>query len=754
MIAALAWSACLEAQTVKGIVMENDSSSIPYATVSLLQAKDSAYIVGAMGREDGTFSFDAPPAGHLVRVSCVGYSTIIVPAGDNMVIRLQPTAQNLSEVTVSAVRPTFKMTQGVFVANIEGTVLSKLGKATDVLHQLPMMSTEGVSVLGKGTPLVYINNKQMRDMSELERITSDMIKEVKIDMNPGAKFGSDVRCVLYITTVKPVGEGLGGSITMNESVSSSWGTDGYLNLNYRRKQLDVFLSSSYSTVGRTHYKRQDVYDFRYKDRSINAEYDGDGYNSSKNGFVSLGINDQINNRQSVGAIYTFTRVFGSNADQNYRNRVTEGNRVTEFDTDARHFSQNSNHKLSLYYENKFSDELSLNIDGIYAHNEVYGKQTITDTQPQTSSTLVPVTRSKSDLGALKAVFASPVGGGKLEYGFETTYTRFLQKYNVENKDYQGVLNANDNESKQAAANVFADYSRSIGKLYTQIGLKYEYTDYNYYAAGKQLDGSSRTYNRVLPSVMLAYNLDRLALSLSYNIYTSSPTYSQLDDGLQFISDFSYSKGNSQLRPTYEHTVALDASYGNFQAMCNYTYSDHSIITWFDVMDEIPAVVSGYANHSYSTMYASLSYSPTLFKIWRPSWNVWIFKQWLTYKGISYNRPQCGLQWQNLIVLPQNWYIMVNANGNLKGNADTYTSRPKLNVNLTVQKNMNNWWFRLMASNIFNAKEKGYSHYVDIYNSHYVDFRQPTISLTISYSFNTARSKYKGKTAGESELKRL
>lgn len=38
--------------------MENDSIPVPYATVSLLQASDSAYVAGVIGGEDGSFSFD------------------------------------------------------------------------------------------------------------------------------------------------------------------------------------------------------------------------------------------------------------------------------------------------------------------------------------------------------------------------------------------------------------------------------------------------------------------------------------------------------------------------------------------------------------------------------------------------------------------------------------------------------------------------------------------------------------------------
>ena len=754
LLVALAFSTCLNAQNVNGIVMDDDSVSIPYATVSLLQANDSAYITGVTSTEDGRFAFNTSPANKLVRISYIGYKTTILPASDSMVVSLGHSEQRLKEVVVTAVRPTFKMSQGIFVSNIQGTAFSKLGKATDVLQQMPMMSSDGISVLGKGTPLVYINNKLMRSWSELERIPSDMIKEIKIDMNPGAKYSSNVRAVLFITTLKPVGEGLGGTLTMTESVSSCWNTEGWLDLNYRKKGVDVFVSSSLNAFNDSHYKRQDIYSFQHKGNNINADYEGDGYNSSKSGFLSVGFNDQLNESQSLGGTYTFSRQFATNSDQKYQNHIRKDNVSTEFISNVHNFSQSGNHAASVYYENKISDKLALNVDGYYMHNSTNGTQTVVETQANSSTLLVPATKTYSDLGALKSVFASSIGNAKVEYGFEATYTRFQQKYNIENNDYTGILKTNDNESRQSAANIFANYSRSFGKLYTQLGLKYEYADYDYYASGKRLNESSRTYHRVLPSASFFYEIKKLSLMLSYNIYTHSPNYSQLDEGLQYISDFRYNKGNSMLKPTYNHEVSLNASYSDFQFMGNYTYQKDAIITWFDVMEQIPAVLSSDVNHSCSSLYASLSYAPTFFNIWKPSWNLWTNKQWLTYDGMSYSRPQVGLQWKNLLILPKSWFIVLNLNGNLRGNADTYMSQSSFKMNMAVQKNMKNWWVKLSASNIFNAKEKGYSQYAKAYTSHYVDYRQPTVSLTVSYSFNPAKSKYKGQTAGQSEINRL
>ena len=86
----LVYSVCLKAQIISGKVMANDSISIPYATVSLLQAKDSTYITGAISNEDGTFSFATVPTNKLIRVSDIGYKTLILPAADRMVITLEP----------------------------------------------------------------------------------------------------------------------------------------------------------------------------------------------------------------------------------------------------------------------------------------------------------------------------------------------------------------------------------------------------------------------------------------------------------------------------------------------------------------------------------------------------------------------------------------------------------------------------------------------------------------------------------------
>lgn len=80
-----------------------------------------------------------------------------------MDIRLETVSQNLGEVTVTGHRPVFRIEKNLFVTTIQGTVYSKLGMAADVLKQLPLMSSDGSTVIGRGKPLFFINNRRMTD---------------------------------------------------------------------------------------------------------------------------------------------------------------------------------------------------------------------------------------------------------------------------------------------------------------------------------------------------------------------------------------------------------------------------------------------------------------------------------------------------------------------------------------------------------------------------------------------------------------
>ena len=104
-------------------------------------------------------------------------------------VMMKEATMNLQKVVVKGHRQAFKMTSEGLVAQVEGTVLENMGSAKDVLRHLPrVMQTDGkLEVLGKGTSLIYIDNKKVKNAQKLDRLTSSNIKHVEVITEPGAE---------------------------------------------------------------------------------------------------------------------------------------------------------------------------------------------------------------------------------------------------------------------------------------------------------------------------------------------------------------------------------------------------------------------------------------------------------------------------------------------------------------------------------------------------------------------------------------
>ncbi|MDE6022354.1 MAG: hypothetical protein K2G13_02515, partial [Muribaculaceae bacterium] len=108
----------------------------------------------------------------------------------------------LDEIEVSAARRFVSTTTRGMKITMSGNPLGEIGSAIDAIKQMPMIdaSAGDISVIGKGTPVIYINGHQMRDKSELELLASKDLDSVEIITNPSSKYGPEVTSVILIKT--------------------------------------------------------------------------------------------------------------------------------------------------------------------------------------------------------------------------------------------------------------------------------------------------------------------------------------------------------------------------------------------------------------------------------------------------------------------------------------------------------------------------------------------------------------------------
>ena len=201
---------------IHGMVMDEKQQPMPYCNVLLLTS-DSVFVNGCVTKEDGTFLMTGEAeVSYLLKVSYIGYATALQTVESTNMVQLLPDTQTLNEVTVTANRPLIESQVNGLKANVAGTSLAQMGTANEMLTHLPFVTSKdgNLSVLGSGSPEIYINNRKVRDMGELDRLRATEILSAEVITTPGPEYDADVAAVIRIRTLKQRGQGWSGSVNL------------------------------------------------------------------------------------------------------------------------------------------------------------------------------------------------------------------------------------------------------------------------------------------------------------------------------------------------------------------------------------------------------------------------------------------------------------------------------------------------------------------------------------------------------------
>ena len=298
-----------------------------YATVALLSVPDSALVGGAVTDSKGVFKITAQDAGpYLLSVSFVGYKKFVQRVASSVEenITLIPDDLMLDEVVITQRLPQFRLDNGGLTTKVENTILSKAGTAMNVVGLLPGVKKQDgtLEVLGKGVPLIYINNRKVRNLDELDRLNSENIKQVELITNPGAEYGASVGAVLKLKTTGNKNDGFGVGVRSVVDYAHKVGNNDQINMEYHRKGLDVFGAFQYRLehLKETGESVQDTYvDASWQQKAQTTDL---GRNISY--FSQIGINYEINEKHSLGATYELTSAPRNKMNNDNRTEVNGG----------------------------------------------------------------------------------------------------------------------------------------------------------------------------------------------------------------------------------------------------------------------------------------------------------------------------------------------------------------------------------------------------------------------------------------------
>lgn len=217
----------IQAQNISGRVVDENDAPIPYATVVAMQLPDSTFLGGVTTDNDGRFVLDM--ACDLLKITFVGYEPKFVsqPKGNLGTLKMNVVSSQLQEVTIAAKRPEITSLPDRTVVGVESTLLSSSADGIDMLRKTPGLLVDGqnnLSVIGQGSPIVYINNRRVYSMEEVYNLNPQNIKSIEIIHNPSSQYEADATAIVKIVTLRRNDDfsvRLGGTVTKARRWSES-----------------------------------------------------------------------------------------------------------------------------------------------------------------------------------------------------------------------------------------------------------------------------------------------------------------------------------------------------------------------------------------------------------------------------------------------------------------------------------------------------------------------------------------------------
>ncbi len=755
------------AQDIKGKIVNEKGEPLAFANVVLLNRQDSAFVKGVVSGEDGHFAIDSACNNGIIKVTSVGYKTAWKDCtGENAgVIKMVADSKVLGEVVVKSLLPKTILKNGGMTTTVAGSILEKAGTMEHLLDRIPNVSAQNgnIKVFGRGEPIIYINGRQMRDRSELDRLSSDNIKSVEVIANPGARYAASTKAVIRITTKKILGDGFGFDATTEGSYDEKKNAGGYarLNLYYRRNGLELGAYAYGSKQSSPDEK--DLQQMTYLDKTWNQQDRTRWKNKTETFSSRLNASYQFDNNNSLGASISFLRNPKLQTDGKTEGSVLRDEVLTETNTSIRsEFGQNSNWSSNVYYVGKVG-KLGIDFNTDWFWSKGNNKNNIDEHYQEVNSDmqnqLVNSTTSKYNrLIASKMVLSYPLFGGDLSVGGEYSFTNRNTNYAIiPNTLADNVID----RIKEGMASAFVAYNRDFGKLNMEAGLRYENVDFKYYDNGKYMAEQSKTYGEWFPSLSLSMPIGNVQMQLSYAADINRPNYWVLRSGVQYSNHYTYETGNPFLVSEISRNTSYDLAYKWLTFNLTYEHVSDPIYQTVEMYKDnatigLMRMING---KSYNNVTSTLNLQPT-FGIWHPMLSAMVEKQWFeleTRDGRYLNKPVAMFRFNN--TFDTKWAMFsVMMTYITKGYEENhYIYKPMFNTNLSIYKGFMKdcLTLQLYVNDVFGTND---SHIIGKYGklkeTIFDEFSTSKISLTVRYKFNTTRSKYKGTGAGDSQKNRM
>ncbi len=672
----------------------------------------------------------------------------------------------LGEVVVSAPKINIKQDgMDYTIRNIQGTYLGDAGNLVDMLKWTPgimVQNDNAISVVGKGSPIIYIDDRKISNKSELLALQSSDVSRIEIIREPDARYKNGTNAVIRIYMKKQLKDFIGINISNTASVNRLFRNRSSLDMNWKSGILSGNTSFSYNRDNGKDYETSgtNIYSDKTPIFSSLSDKRTISHRNAYNVFTGLNfaLNDKSNLRMQYVGDFNDEKV---NSKTGQQNTDRKNDTVEEKQINSDKPNNNKTHSASISYQLERNENSSLNLVADYAdankkYDETLQEYNLIDNYMSRTT--------KSNRGNYKT------------YTFSGDYSFMTGKKDYETIGFSsGIVNSNSTTTTNNILqnididnrffSAYGTYQKKWKRVNVTLGLRYEYD----YINTRQVEMESpekvkKEYSDLFPDVKVTYSLKNSnKISFKYSRLIFRPAFYELNPAIYYEDSLHYYVGNPALRPSYSNSYSLTFNVRKITLNLIYRHRKDAIRSSYIqdssnpfVTIETPENIGKSDSWEFNTIY---NYFKKGFNFYGMG-QLFYSKSSFPYlgKNVSESKLNAMLYWTASYTLKKEWNLFTNGwytspklmNGEHVGyalclNAGVSTNffKKRLNASLSV-----NDIFNKMVTPTYMTI---HSNNTDYWRRNKYDSRG--VSLTLRYTFNSIKTKFEKVRGNEDILDR-
>lgn len=600
---------------IRGKVLDYNQMPIEFVNVVSYLLPDTIFYAGTITNANGDFQLAAKDISRIIiKVSFVGYKTVLVPAKNDLNIIMISTSAQLGEVEVKAIRPQVLFKNDRYEITIENSIAAQGNTMESLLQELPGVwtSSDGmISINGLSGAQVIINDKPVKLtgaplMAYLGSLRSEDISKIEVIQRPSAMYDAEGGGIIHIITKQVKEEGISGTFSTKMEAQQFSGISPYLSLKYNKGKFGANFSLNGQKAKWLLLSDNAVWDLEndisYWSNTTDTIYDK---NYSANADLYYDVNEYNKIAININYLYwgkdeymgKFTDINGNN-----NSAIWQTNTNQKDLQDMNHYSFTLNYYLLLDTIGKKKITILSDYSNQYQY---YNKSYLSYFNYDNINNLISREDLLNDQNSPYRIFSTEVkydhklGNGSafktgIKYSSSTVENDFVNYVKTNNN---WLLNDNIGYQYQYDEQLVSTFFQfNIDKTRWSFlgGIRGEYTH------GHIVDirEEEEKFN-LFPSVYFDYNLDKKStLGLSYTQRINRVSYMKLLPSRYYYSRYNIKEGNPLLTPNIVNNIGINYNYNKkYYFSVSYRWSDNAIspFNYSELIDNTSIIVSSYVD---------------------------------------------------------------------------------------------------------------------------------------------------------------